>query len=253
MIENTFQIIPSVSTKREKAIWNSGVLTWKEFIDTDAVKGMSCASKERSNTVLEEATGYLDDDDAFSLGGMLPRGEHWRLYRRFRKDVAFLDIETDGLERDSTVTVVTVCKGDDTITLVEGRDLDAESLSDALGDPSMLVTFNGSCFDVPVLRYSFPALDLDLPHFDLRFGCRKVGYAGGLKNIEVRLGMKRSEDIENVDGMDAVRLWKQWTRAHDVRSLDTLIEYNRADTINLKALADIMYDKLVKEHAGFDP
>lgn len=251
MIENTFQVMPSVRSKKERRIWDSGILTWRDFMDSGSVNGISDSSKSKYDAVLENAYGYLDDNDSLTLGEMMPRGEHWRLYETFKHTAAFLDIETDGLERDSTVTVVTVCKGDEVTTLVEGRDLDAESLSDALDNPSMLITFNGSCFDIPVLRCSFPLLDLNQPHFDLRFGCRKVGYTGGLKNIERCLGLSRSEELENIDGMDAVRLWKYWTRANDRRSLDLLIEYNRADTINLKTLADIMYDKLVREHAGF--
>lgn len=251
MIESTFQIIPSVGSKKERRIWDSGIRTWNDFITTDTVCGISSGSKERFDGILDDAYTSLRGGDCHSLGSLLPRGEHWRLYERFSRNAVFLDIETDGLERDSTVTVVTVCKGNETTTLVNGQDLNAESLSEAIGDHSMLITFNGSCFDVPVLKYSFPGLDLEGPHFDLRFGCRKVGLTGGLKNIEREVGLKRDDDIMDIDGMDAVRLWKQWTRAGDRRSLDLLVEYNRADTINLRTLADMTYDRLVREYAGF--
>ena len=253
MIENTFQVIPLVSTKRERTIWDSGIRTWNDFLDTECVKGISKAMKERSDSALNEAYGYLGNRDCRSLGEMFPRREHWRLYETFSDDVAFFDIETDGLERDSTVTMVTVHKKNKTTTLIEGIDLDAESLSDAFDDPSMIVSFNGSCFDVPVLSYSFPALDLSMPHFDLRFGCKKVGLSGGLKNIECQIGLARAEDMKDIDGFEAVRLWKQWTRAGDRRSLDILKEYNVTDTVNLKTLADITYKRLVREHAGFCP
>jgi len=247
MIKNTFQILPSVGAGRERGIWGSGILTWDDFTECRSVKGVSEESKNRFDGILEEASGLLDGGDSLALGEIIPRKEHWRMYEHFKDRAAFLDIETDGLERDSTVTVVTVCKGDDVTTLVDGIDLDAESLAEALDDPAMIVSFNGSCFDLPVLRYSFPALDLERPHFDLRFGCRRAGYSGGLKYIERELGMARDDDIADLDGFDAVRLWKYWTRAHDKRSLDLLVGYNRADTINLKTLADIMYDKLVRK------
>jgi len=251
MIENTFRIVPSVGAKKERGIWDSGVLTWNDFIASRDVRGISPASKERYDSLLNVAYSHLDEDDSVSLGDMLPRGEQWRLYGRFGERAAFLDIETDGLDRNSEVTVITVHKRGETLTLVNGIDLDAETISNALEGSSMIVTFNGSCFDVPVLKNSFPALDLDMPHFDLRFGCRKVGYTGGLKNIEHVLGLSRDCDIESIGGMDAVRLWKQWTRAGDERSLDLLVRYNRADTVNLKTLAGITYKKLVREHAGF--
>jgi len=246
MIKNTFQLLPSVGAGRERRMWNSGIMTWDDFTECASVKGISGESKSRFDGILEEASVFLGDGDSLSLGEIIPRKEHWRMYDHFRNRTVFFDIETDGLERDSTVTVVTVCKRDEVITLTNGIDLDAESLSEAFGDPAMIVSFNGSCFDLPVLRYNFPALDLERPHFDLRFGCRRAGYSGGLKNIERTLGMARDDDIGDLDGFDAVRLWKQWTRARDKRSLDLLIGYNRADTVNLKTLADIMYDKLVR-------
>ena len=253
MIKNTFQVIPSVSTKRERTIWDSGIKTWDDFLDTECVKGISPAMKDRSDSALNEAYEHLGNHDARSLGDMFLRREHWRLYEHFSDDVAFFDIETDGLERDSTVTMVTVHKKNSTVTLIEGIDLDAETLSDAFGDPSMIVSFNGSCFDVPVLAYSFPGLDLSMPHFDLRFGCRKIGLSGGLKNIECQIGLSRPDDMKDVDGFEAVRLWKQWTRAHDRRSLELLRDYNVTDTVNLKTLADITYRRLVREYAGFRP
>ena len=129
--------------------------------------------------------------------------------------------------------------------------MDAGSLKDAMSDVSMLVTFNGRCFDVPVLRYSFPEVDWDIPHFDLRFGCKDVGLKGGLKSIEKEIGIARSDDISDVDGFEAVRLWKRWIRDGDRDSLDRLVEYNRADTVNLEVLADTVYPRLVKEYAGF--
>jgi hypothetical protein len=163
-----------------------------------------------------------------------------------------LDIETDGLSRDSLVTVVTVHRKNETFTLTEGIDLDPESLSEALEGSKLLVTFNGSCFDIPVLKNSFPTVDLDIPQFDLRFASRKVGFKGGLKPLEIELGIQREEDIEGVDGAMAVHLWHQWERHGDEDALRILREYNRADTINLEYIAGVIYDKLVKEHAGYE-
>ena len=116
----------------------------------------------------------------------------------------------------------------------------------------MLVTFNGRCFDVPTLRCSFPDVNLELPHFDLRFGCKDVGMTGGLKNIEKSIGLSRSDDIAEVDGFEAVRLWKRWKNAGDEESLRRLVDYNRADTVNLETLADVVYPRLVREYAGFE-
>lgn len=252
MIEHTFQILPSVGAKKEMNIWESGIRSWDDFLSADSIDCVKPALKEKGDSVLLQASELLDDGESRLLGDMVPKGEHWRMFRHFRDDAAYLDIETDGLSRDSLVTVVTVHRGKkETYTLTEGIDLSPETLSKALDGAKMLVSFNGSCFDVPVLRNSFPEVDFDIPHYDLRFASRKVGFKGGLKPMEIELGITRSEDIEGIDGAMAVHLWKQWERNGDKDALDILTEYNRADTVNLERIADIIYDRLVMEHAGF--
>lgn len=252
MIESTFQILPRVGAKKERSLWDLGVRRWSDFIGSDDVGPVNPKDKGRFDSILSDAYGLLDSGDARGLGRMLKTGEHWRLYDRFRDSASFLDIETDGLERDSTVTVVTVHRGGETSTLVNGENLDSESLSEALDGTSMLVTFNGCCFDVPVLRCSFPDVDFDYPHFDLRFGCRKAGMKGGLKQVERDMGIERSENIADVDGFEAVRLWKRWTSSKDRVARDRLVEYNVADTVNLRGLADLAYRRLVRDYAGFE-
>ena len=251
MIESTFQILPAVGAKKEHALWDAGITRWSDFLEEESPVGISPKTKERQDSVLRYAYELLDDGDCAGLAGMLKHGEHWRLYSRFRSGAAYLDIETDGLERDSTVTCLTVHRPDRTVTLVHGRDLTSENLAEALKDTTVLVTFNGSCFDVPVLRNSFPDVDLELPHYDLRFACRKVGYRGGLKSIEKDIGISRGEEISEVDGFEAVRLWKRWENRGDRDALDTLLMYNVADTVNLERLADVVYGRMVTEYAGF--
>lgn len=252
MIESTFQILPRFGPKKEVTLWESGIRRWSDFIEAESVGKFKGEQKERIDSQLNYAYDLLHDGDCVGLGSMLKPREHWRLYDRFKATAGYLDIETDGLDRDSEVTVVTVHTKNATTTLVNGEDLCSESLADALKGVSMLVTFNGRCFDVPTLRCSFPDVDLDLPHFDLRFGCRDIGMTGGLKNIERSIGLQRSDDIAEVDGLEAVRLWKRWVNRNDGESLKRLVEYNRADTVNLETLADTVYPRLVREYAGFE-
>ncbi|MFT0899301.1 ribonuclease H-like domain-containing protein [Candidatus Methanoprimaticola sp. MG2] len=251
MIRNTFVLLPSVGAKKERAIWESGVRTWDDFVSSESVCTMKPQAKERNDIILTQAMELMDDGECGALADMTPRSEHWRLFGDFREGAKYLDIETDGLSRDALVTLVTVHSPKETVTLTEGIDLSPETLADALDGTEILVTFNGSCFDVPVLRNSFPEVDLDIPQFDLRFASRKVGYRGGLKPLEMDLGIRREEDIDGMDGADAVRLWHAWARHDDRDSLDTLTEYNRADTVNLERIADVIYGRLVREHAGF--
>ena len=251
MIEHTFQMLPSVGAKKEKALWESDILSWDDFLSADSIDCVKPALKERSDPIVMQAAELLKDDDSFALADLIPKSEHWRMFDHFKDDAAYLDIETDGLSRDALVTVVTVHRKDRTYTLTEGFDLDPESLSKALKGSKILVTYNGSYFDVPVLRNSFPEVDLDIPQYDLRFASRKVGFKGGLKPLEIELGIHRSEDILDVDGAMAVHLWHQWKRNGDEDALNILQEYNRADTVNLEYIAGVIYGKLVTEHAGY--
>jgi hypothetical protein len=49
------------------------------------------------------------------------------------------------------------------------------------------------------------------------------------------MGIER--DRPDISGRDAVRLWREHERGQD-GSLETLISYNREDTVNLRTLAD---------------
>ena len=61
MITHTFQILPSVGAKKEKAIWEDGVRSWDDFLSSDAVKAMRPEAKERGDILLTQASELLDD------------------------------------------------------------------------------------------------------------------------------------------------------------------------------------------------
>jgi uncharacterized protein YprB with RNaseH-like and TPR domain len=75
---------------------------------------------------------------------------------------------------------------------------------------------------------------------------RRIGYSGGLKNIEKLLGISRSEDTEGMTGFDAVKLWRQYERG-DREALDKLIKYNKEDIVNLKTIIELTYPKMVEK------
>ena len=128
----------------------------------------------------------------------------------------------------------------ETTTLVAGRDLTADRLRERFREADLLATFNGARFDVPFLETAF-GIEVDTPHLDLMYPCRRIGLSGGLKPIENRLGIDR--DRPDLSGRDAVRLWREYERG-DEDALDTLIAYNREDTENLRTLADVVCDSL---------
>ncbi|MGA7861765.1 MAG: ribonuclease H-like domain-containing protein, partial [Thermoplasmata archaeon] len=60
---------------------------------------------------------------------------------------------------------------------------------------------------------------------------------GGLKRIEKELGVGDRSGVEGIVGLDAVRLWEEARRGVP-GSLAKLVEYNRADAVNLEPLLE---------------
>ncbi len=153
----------------------------------------------------------------------------------------YLDIETDGTSGPESLTCIGMFDGSEFVCLLKGDDI--ESFRDRISRYSMIVTFFGTGFDLPVLDRRFPGLQLDQIHFDLCPALRSLGYRGGLKAIERGLGIKRSPETEGLSGYDAVRLWREYMRGNE-RALDLLVRYNREDTVNLEPLAEIAFRQL---------
>ena len=154
---------------------------------------------------------------------------------------AYLDIETTGLSPwDSNITVVGIhlCDGYDTsfIQLV-GEDISYERVLEALEGANMLYTYNGSRFDLPFI---YRRLGINLAklfsHRDLMYDCWRSNLYGGFKGVERQLGIQRR--LEDMNGYKAVRLWWRYVNDYDVDALATLLEYNKEDVLNLKALKE---------------
>ncbi|KTG30752.1 ribonuclease H-like domain-containing protein [Haloferax profundi] len=236
-IENSFIPVRGVGERTERNLWQSGVTHWDEF-DPGLVGGKTA---DRIESYIAEATAHLDDGNSHFFDDCFPSGERWRLYENFRDETCFFDIETTGLspERDD-VTTVSFYHGGETTTLVRGDTLTADTLAEQFSDAKLIATFNGARFDVPFLETSFD-VDIDVPHVDLMYPCRTLDLTGGLKQIEKDVGIER--DRPDISGRDAVRLWREYERGDD-SSLETLVSYNREDTVNLERLMETVTDRL---------
>lgn len=234
MLRATFLHLPGIGPVTEADLWHAGYRDWHDVLERPVVLGVSATTRARLVRELERSEQALAERDVGWFARRLPAREHWRLYPTFAAETAYLDIETTGLSPyGGIVTVVTVHGGGATRTFVAGDDL--EELPAYLGRSQVLVTFNGSRFDVPFLAASFPQLLVPPAHIDLRFLLYRIGHAGGLKRIEQRLGLGDRSGVEGVDGLEAVRLWQEYRRGSRP-ALDRLVRYNRADTVNLEPL-----------------
>lgn len=154
---------------------------------------------------------------------------------------AYLDIETTGLSphhSEITVVGVHVCKENDSqfIQLV-GKDISAGRILEVLQGTEMLYTYNGSRFDLPFIDLCFGINLAQLfTHRDLMYDCWRCNLYGGFKAVEKQLGIERK--LTEVDGYEAVRLWWRYVESFDLDALNTLLEYNREDVVNLKILRE---------------
>ena len=246
MIRRSFVFLPSIGRATEKRIWGRGATTWDEFHSSNTIAGFSKRRKEDLDSRLTEAEEFLSRERTEYFCGLLPSTEQWRLFDELRQGTAYLDIESDGVGPGHVVTMVGILHNGRMNTMVRGKDLNQAAIKEALDGVKMLVTFNGSSFDLPMIEHEFPFSVPRVPHYDLRHVCPKAGYHGGLKSVEQQIGISRPQELEYVTGEQAVYLWHLWKRKGNQNALNLLTRYNAEDVKNLEPLADIVYN-IMKE------
>ena len=243
MIRSTFALLEGIGAATEQRFWEQGITSWGDFLSASRISGISPRRKGYYDRKLIEARRNLYSLNASYFCKVLPRSEHWRLYQFFRDEAVFIDIEVSGVRDGSDATVIGMFDGLDTRIMVKGINLDFRALAQELRKYKLLVTFNGSVFDMPFIRKHYPLPEL--PHFDLRFACSRLGLGGGLKEIENRLGiLRKNELVAKLAGGDPYTLWRMFRATGDDYYLNLLLEYNEEDCINLRTIADIAYDRM---------
>ena len=247
MLRNTFCHISGISPQKELSLWIDGVDSWDEFFKRKNDSLINSLSVNQLASISDELLKSMRavEREEFSLFKSLPRNQHWRVYDHLKHKACFLDIETTGLsKRRHDVTLVGIHSAEGTKIFMKDKNLD--DFKHELEKFDVIVTFNGSCFDLPFLKQKFPDLTLNQFHLDLRFLMARLGYRGGLKSVEIDLGISRPDELEGVDGFEAVRLWRKFEKG-DLSALQKLEKYLVADVENLKILMDFTYVELKKE------
>ncbi len=233
-LDRTFQLTQGVGPWRERDLWARGLATWADF---EAAATQEVVMNERLDRELLEAIAKtreaLNRHSLVELSTLVSAREHWRLYGHFMEEAAFFDIEADG---ENEITVVGVMDREGVATFRRGVDLD--QLPARLAKSPIWVTFNGSVFDVPVLEKTFEAFPKPAVHLDLRFLIRHAKLKGGLKGVEDTIGVGRPPHLKGVKGLDAIRLWREWTINKELGALRLLVEYNLYDAINLRSVLE---------------
>ena len=252
MLRQTFIHLPQVGKVTEVALWDAGVVTCEAFTKSSWVPSRIRGRRDEHTAFIKQCMMRLDESDGAFFQACLPAAERWRVYADFRHHAAFLDIETTGLSPEySELTMVGILDSDGYTAYVRDENLD--DLPDAINKYDLIVTYNGRSFDIPYVEYFFGHIFDHAAHLDLRYPLRRLGYGGGLKSIEQRLGVGRPSELSGLSGFDAVLMWRMWERG-DAGARDTLIRYNAEDVASLPGLAEIAYNRLLAElPAPVDP
>lgn len=234
LLRRTFQLSKGIGPWRERELWSQDVATWADFRDA-ARRGVVVSARLDAELLerFDELERAFSEGDVATLGRRVPAREHWRLAPHFIERCVFLDLEADG---DGEPTVVGLM--DHAGLASFRRDDGFRGLVERLGASPIWVSYNGGAYDLPVLRRAFAALPEPAVHVDLRFVCRRARLKGGLKEIEAAVGLGRPQHLQGLKGLDAIRLWREWTVNHELAALRILVEYNLYDAINLRSLLD---------------
>ena len=242
MLPHTFIHLPGIGPATERELWDSGVLTWDDFLGTSILPGRAYSQQTRLNSILAECGQRYRDVDSGYFVRTIPLRESWRMYGDFRANAAFLDIETTGLSPDrSIITLVGILDSDGYHAFIHGQNL--TDFREAIEKYDLIVTYNGASFDLPFIERHFGSLFRNTPHVDVMFPLHRLGLKGGLKSIERQLGFRRPTQLSSLRGSDAIRMWRMWTLGDD-GALKTLVRYNAEDVLSLPKLAEIAYNRL---------
>ena len=229
MLKNSFCHIPGIGPARERRLWADGLDDWDTVLARD-----SGELWPRSHSLLHrhvlDSYSELGEDNATYFARRLPSDQQWRLFPEFRHSTAYFDIETAGPAGD--ITTIAVYDGFGVRCYVRGRNLDA--FPDDIREYKVLVSYNGKCFDQPVIEQYF-GIALESAHIDLRYVLASLGFKGGLKGCEKQFGIDRGP-LDGLDGYFAILLWRDYRHNRNERALETLLAYNVADVVNLETL-----------------
>ena len=159
---------------------------------------------------------------------------------------AYLDIETTGLScQYADITVIGIYlfnDADSRVVQLVGKEVTSDNLLESLKDVNKIFTYNGSRFDLPFIHGSL-GLDLEsvADHRDLMYDCWRNNLHGGFKSVEQQLGISRQ--LKGISGWDAVLLWQRYQYYDDRTALALLLQYNKEDVVNLKALKDRLEER----------
>ena len=232
----------------------------------EKLKKMSGQKREEDNKISEPATVYLEEqryplsyrhgryrledfsDYPFKDGGELFDLPEWIA----KEELLFLDTETTGLAGGAGTVAFMIGMAyfaGDEVVLEQYimRDYDEEpdqleAVKERIEERNNLVTFNGKCYDFPLLKDRFIMNRLEPPvlenHVDLLQPARSLWRhlpSCSLKALEWQvIDFERGPDI---DGSQVPEQYFRYLKEKDFSLLRPIIEHNKDDIISMISLA----------------
>src|SRR5688572_10271046 len=184
-----------------------------------------------------------------------------------RERTLFVDLETTGLSGGAgTVAFMVGCGWFDMgafqvrqflLTSYTSERALLDAVASCFDAASLLVTYNGKTFDVPVMetRWSFHRMRMPLEsvrHFDMLHPARRL-WRGRAADVSARASLDADSGgcrlgtlervlcdvtrVGDVPGLEIPGRYFQFLRTGDARPLEPVLEHNRLDLISLAAVA----------------
>jgi len=233
-ITSTFIHLNKVGEKTENDLWEKNILSWTDYQDNIEKTNLFFDNKDSR---LNSSLNAYEKKDVNFFAERMKKGDYYRLAISFPKDVLFLDIETTGLSRYyDHITMIGWSINNQYGYYINGIS-DINTFVNVVKQSKVIVTFNGSIFDIPFIKQFFPQINFPHCHIDLRFFSKRFDLSGGQKKIEDQIKFKRPKSLKDTDGFTATVLWDEYKWGKK-SSLEKLIAYNFSDVEGMKAILD---------------
>lgn len=242
MLDRCLTFLDGIGAKTEERLAAIGIRTWDGFLQAKAIAGISPKRKHFYDRQLQLAARALAQHELAFFAQRLPQREMWRLYLPFKEHACFLDLEVDG---SGQIIVLTLCDRFSSTSFVAGMQLEQNAVEQQLKNCRLLITYNGSAFDIPKLE-KLLSRRITVPHLDLKPLCQRLGLSGGLKEIEQQLGIARPAHLRG----SAADAWRAFLASGDREYLELLVQYNEEDAVNLHQLMEKCLSLLQKRQGN---
>jgi len=212
-------------------------------------------SQDRNLPGVEIAPGvlYLEKFFAFANAPEVINAEFAKMGLIEHQHCLYFDTETTGLSGGTGTRAFMIGAADWLngqlrvrqvyLTTMGGEEAMLREFASWLQPETVLVSYNGRCYDSPLLKTRYRLARLPDPitglrHLDLLFPTRRV-YRGVFENCKLStiehkvLGVVREDDLP---GSEAPRAWRDYLRGESARDFRRVIEHNSQDMKSLSGL-----------------